>query len=246
MNRRTLSALAVALGSLTGLAVALVLLLHHVPGFYLRSAVEPGPERIKRSDELNKIFALLFEKFESGFNSSNVQDVEESKFSYPITQDQLNSFLAEDFVKLGLTNDLAKLGIYDPRVTFDKNRLRLAFCYGKGFWSTILSYDVKIWLAPRDPNTLLIELQGRKAGALPIPSQQILQEISEFARKHSVQIQWFRNRTNPVALVTFLQDSGQRNNAQIRHLAFDPGKITIGGQLNDPNKAVDSLQPDAK
>lgn len=236
-KKRTLSTLSTLIAGLVGLGTSFYLLLHHEPSFYRRSFVEPGPEREQRSEEFMGQFINLLNKFKDGSNPSFDSKTDDG-FVFSFTQEQLNSFFAEGFHNLGLAQDLSKLGIYEPRLTLEKDRMRVAFRYGEGAWATILSYDFKLWLAPKEPNLLVIEILGRKAGAVPIPSQQILQEISEMGRKHSVGVEWYRNKTNPAAVIRFLHDANQRPCAQFRQLVLEPGKILFAGRAFDPNQDV--------
>jgi hypothetical protein len=200
-------------------------LLRHEPGFYGRCYVEPGPERVKRSNDCLNSFTTLITRFTESVNEP---------FHIEITQEQFNSFFVEKFVSLGLAGDLARFNIHDPRLALEKDRFRLGFRYGEGRMSTILSYDFRVWLKPNEPNLLLIEILGRKAGAVPVASQQILQEMTELGRKHGFDVRWYRRETNPVAVVRHIGDATKLN-AQLTQIAVEPGKVSIYGRGFDRN-----------
>src|SRR5260370_16447476 len=148
-----------------------VLLVYHETGFYRRAAISAGPKR-------EQICKECVGKF---FNVGTYMKIgsENQEWTVEITEDMLNSYFQEDFKKWGDCANLAKQGITDPRLVFDKDRIRLAFRYGTKPWSTILSFDVRVWLAAKEPNVLVVEFLGRHARPLPISAQSILETISD-------------------------------------------------------------------
>ncbi len=129
----------------------------------------------------------------------------------------------------------------------DDGKLRLAFRYGTSPWSTILSYDVRLWLAPKDVNVVCVEILGRHAGALPIATQSFLNDIADLAGRHGIDVSWYRQNGNPVALIRFQADRS-RPPAQLRHLDVKQGLISIGGLSQEPvmtHNQVKNLTPSA-
>lgn len=199
-------------------------MLLHVPAFYVRSAEPPGDERVAASNEfLVKEFFQFATDFKSG----------KGPWSFAFTQKQLNSFFAEHFEKHGDADNFRKIGISNPRVELGTDEVHLGFRYGEGTWSTVLTYDLKLWLAQSEVNALVIEVRRRRAGALSIPSQHVFQELTELGKKHNIDITWYRHEGNPVAVVKFQSDR-QRPTAQLRRLEVVPGKITVQGVSFDP------------
>lgn len=211
--------LLVAVGGAT-----VAVMVRHEPDFYRRAAVPAGPKRYEMSNEFFvRNFVQLVASFEPGRGA----------WSHTFGQDQLNSFFEEDFVRLGDADYFRKIGITDPRVEFVDNQIRIGFRYGTGTWSTVLSYDLKVWLAKNEVNVLAIEVQRRRAGALPIPTQQIFQELKEVARRQNIDIEWYRHNGNPVAIVKFQCDR-PRPTAQLRHLEISNGQLILQGMSFDP------------
>jgi len=120
----------------------------------------------------------------------------------------------------------------------EDDRLRLAFRYGKNTWSTIVSYDLKVWLAPKDTNVLCVEILGRHAGALPVSAQTLLNEISEVAAKRGIEVTWWRHNGNPVALIR-LQADRARPTARLLRLEVKQGMMTVGGISLEPAQTSD-------
>lgn len=218
MKRRRVLLLSMVAVPLVGAAVV-VLMLRHEPRFYRQAEVEPGPHRQQLSRACSKSF--------SGIVNQAIDP--HGEWSYSFTANQLNSFFEEGFRDLE-GKSLEKLNIGHPRVVFEDDRLRLAFRYGSGWWSTVLSYDLKIWVAAKDTNVLVVEVQGRNAGAMPMPTHHILNELSDLGRKHNIEVNWFRNEQNhPVALVRFNSDR-PRPATQLTGLKIRDGQLTIQGQ----------------
>lgn len=208
-----------------GTLLVLGILLRHEPAFYRRSAVAPGMARKKHSDDfLKQVSALV----------SDMSDVRE--WSAQLTCEQINSFFEEDFRKPGVEDDILPADINDPRVDIETDRLRLGFRYGKGLWSTIVTIDLRVWVAKNEPNVVGLELQGMHAGALPINAQSLLEHVSEAARRKNIEVNWYRHEGNPVAILRF-QNRRSRATVQLQQLELHPGKLMIQG------RSLDSIPP---
>jgi len=225
-KKKTLILASLSLLLTAGIVTAMILMAMHEPGFYRRAEVSPGKVRKEMSGAFVGQFAKLLNYWKDWRGEWNVS----------FTEAQINSFFAEDFVGPDAGNSaavLAQQGIADPRIIMENDKLRLAFRYGTGAWSTVLSYDLKLWLAPKEVNVVCVEILGRHAGALPIGTQSLLNEFSELAGKQGIEVTWYRHEGNPVALIRF-QANGSRPTAQLRRLDVKQGWITIGGLSLEP------------
>lgn len=207
---------------LSGLGVCLYFLLNYEPGFYRRGEIAPGPARKAQSNLFLSQFTKLLNCVIDG----------EPKWEVTFTEQQLNSYFAEDFIRLGDSEAIRRHGISEPRVALEHDRLRLGFCYGSGPWRAVVSVDLRVWLAANDINVVLVEILGRQVGALPISSQSLLQHISEVASKQNIEIAWYRHEGNPVAMLRF-QGDRPRPTTKLRHLEVRAGNFTINGQSFD-------------
>ena len=201
-------------GTLASLAVLLV----QVPAFMARTIEPAGPER----DEASNNFLLQAGSFITTFRDGK------GPWTYTFSQKQINSYFQEHFLRFGDSEPFRKAGITEPRIEFDEDRIRLAFRYGEGMWSTVLSYDVKAWVSSSESNVIVVEFLRCRAGALPAPTQQVFQELTELAQSHNIDIDWYRHETHPVA-VLHLQVDRARPSAQINALKASPGLLTIAG-----------------
>ncbi len=201
-----------------GVAAGLALLVLHEPGFYTRAEVPPGQERRQLSEVCFGQLAALVNQIKYGTEPWQVE----------ISEAQLNSYFEEGFLMWGESEALRKRGVTEPRIVFEPDKMRVAFRYGSKPWSTIISLDVKVWLAPKDVNVVAVEFLGRHAGFLPISAQSILDLLSEQAQGRNIEVSWHRHNNNPVALVRFQADQ-VRPTFQLRRVDLSEGKIVIEG-----------------
>jgi hypothetical protein len=230
---------AILLGAgLTALAVTL----KHVPNFYSQNQVEPGEVRRFLANEfLGKYAQMQADK-----------EARQDTWYCTASEAQLNSFFKEHFPIMSEGESLRKLGISDPVVTLDGDHMRLAFRYGPGWFSTVVSYELKTWLVPKEANTIAVEIISARAGAMPISSQSILQQLSEFGRNKNMKVSLYRHEGHPVAVIGLQAEQDphpkwlltavgidQNNHLVIRgetpvyarrplSLPIDPGKIIKG------------------
>jgi hypothetical protein len=232
MSRRSFVLAVGILLLLTGVgATSLVLLVRYVPGRYVQAALPAGDERRKKSKEFEKeITALL-----SAMGSERI-------WGGSFTEEQINSYFDEKLVPSNTSELLLPRGISQPRVVIEPGRLRLAFRYGVGFWSTVISVDVRVWVAKGEPNVVALELESFRAGLLPMSAQSVLQHIEEVGRLRNIDVTWYRLPANghPVALLRFQVDR-PRATLQLRDVQLGHGEITIHGRSGEPSPARTQL-----
>jgi hypothetical protein len=220
-----------------GGAVVLVLL-HHEPQQYRLAAVPPGADRAEHSKEFFTEFCQLMSSL------SDDGPPNQPGWSARFTDVQINSFFDEQFVQSGLSEKLLPEGISQPRLVFEPDRARLAFRYGTGFWSTVISIDLKVWLAQGEANAVALELEGFHAGVLPIAAQSLLERISEVGRQNGIDVNWYRHNGHPVAILRFQADQ-PRPTLQLQAVQLKQGEITITGRSGDgPGARTQLLLPD--
>lgn len=222
MSRKTFLLGIVVLLLFACVSTAAVLLVRHVPEFYSKTAVPPGIERTTGSKEFQSDFWAFY-------NSVRY----DKEWRQQFTEEQINSYFDEDFVKNGLAKTMLPEGITEPRVSIQQDKIRLAFRYGTGSWSTVVSIDARVWLTAKEPNVVALELQSLHAGLLPISAQSLLERIYESAQQSHVDVNYYRYNGNPVALLRFQTD--QRSpSIQLQRLELHPGSIVIAGRSIDP------------
>jgi hypothetical protein len=216
--------LAIFLAVLVIGGVPLVIALRYQPDFYRRAAVAPGDLRKQRSKEFIGQFVHL------------LNDPREYRvWGARLTDSQVNSYFEEDFLRPGdFGRSFFPEGLNDPRIAFENERIRLGMRYGSGWWSSIVSVDLRVYLAAHEANVVVVEIERIRAGAVPISAQSILERLSEMARRQDIEVIWYRHQGRPVALLRFgagRSDSG----VQLQQLLLQDGTLTISGR--DRSKA---------
>jgi hypothetical protein len=199
-------------------------LLRHESRWYQHASLPPGPDRLQFSQECWKEMSYLWNQLSNG----------EPKWTCQFTDYQLNSFF-EDGIRQ--SNLLAFLPdeMTDFRFAFSQDRLRFAFRYGHGLFSTVIQINLRIWKAGQEPNVLVMELEGLYAGALPFTGRSLLEKLSEIGRQNSIGVSWFRHQKtgNAVAVLRF-QDNLPRPTLEIEAIQISPGSMSVSGHFIDP------------
>jgi hypothetical protein len=220
------------LGGLTSLT--LFFILKHQPTFYRSATMPEGEDRRGLSRE-----------FESRWTSLGNSIYNQYPDWWEVfTADQINAFLQEGFIQSwGGDNNLPD-GFHDMRVQIEEGKLRLGCRYGAGFWSSVLSIDVKMWLVAREVNLIGVEILSLRAGALPISRQFVLDYITEAARRSNIEVTWFHREGNPVAILK-LQADQTRPTIQLQRFELQQGKIVVVGRSTDPHVSHSTGKPTA-
>ena len=225
MSRRSvLLAVAIFLCLTGAVGATLWTLVRYEPRVYLQAAVPPGEERHKLSENCWRELMQLY-------NSVASQD--EQPWSHRFTDEQINSYLAEHFVSSNLDKSLLPEGIKQPRIAIEADKIRIAFRYGSGLWSSIVSVDLRLWLVKSEPNVVALKLVGFHAGALPISAQSLLESINEKCQEYGIGIDWYRDDGCPVALIRF-QNEQPHPTLELKRIKLEQGAIHIEGHTKDP------------
>lgn len=232
MSRRSLLVTVGILGLvLWGAALTLFLLVRHEPHHYLHAAVPPGTERTSLSAAFFKECSQFISAIGNG-----------GEWYGRFSDRMINSFFEEEFVRQGFDVRLLPEGVSQPRVAIEPGLLRLAFRYGSGAWSTIVSIDLAVWLPKGEANAVVFELVGLRAGALPISTQSLLERVFEVARQNGFEVSWYRYNGHPTALLRFQADQA-RTTVQLKSLELSQGTITILGSTGDTGPLRAMLDP---
>lgn len=217
---------------LTTLGSAAALVLKHEPAFYVQAAVPASSERAALSKAFLTGAMQLWEDAKFG----------KGKWGHSFSQAQLNSFFEEDFIRIGEAENLSKLGISEPRVVLEEDRIRLAFRYGSGVLSTVVSYDLRVWRVAKETNLIAVEIRSRRAGALAMSSQALLNELSQLAARNGMEMTLYRHEGHPVAVIRFQADQA-RATTLLESLQVGPGHLYIGGASPDLVEAAADPRP---
>jgi hypothetical protein len=237
MSRRSfLLALGLVVVFSVGVAAVLVGLVRHEPSQYSRPPMpdEPEARQLGEREFKRKLFALI-----DAIHGDREWD---EQFS----DEQINSYLDDEFVRSGVDKQfLLPEGITRPRVMFGTDTIRLAFRYGSGAWSTVISIDLRVWVPGCEPNVVAMELQGFHAGALPISAQSLLDRVAEVGRQAGIDVSWYRLNGHPAALLRFGTDQ-PRQTVLLDTVTLQPGSLAVKGHAIDPTPTRGVMLPSSE
>ena len=195
------------------------LLLKQEPEFYVRE--NTTILRAEDSAQAGKVVTRLNELMD------DMRATQKGEWGASFPAEELNAFFRErennPFIEK-ITGDLP-----DQRVAIEDDRLRIAIRKGSGFFSTVVEVEVRLWLVKDQSNLMALEVVGFRAGALPLPKNWILDEISTAARRLNADVNWYRNGSNPVAICR-LYSNQSRPETQLTNFRIGESTISIGGR----------------
>jgi hypothetical protein len=216
MRRRPLLRLiAATLLLLAAVGGALAALVRYEPEFYRANAVPDGPRRKTEARAFHDHLQYM------------INAREEAVWGVEFTQEMVNSYLQDESANEFLPFDPPD-GVSAPRVALDTDRLRFGFRYGSGWWSTVVSVDLKVWLVGTEPNVIALELCGFSAGALPLGTHTLLEFVSEKVEdlKLNIKVSPYRYDGHPVLLLYYQHDQ-PRPTLRIQRLECLPGQLAF-------------------
>jgi hypothetical protein len=207
-----------------GVAAILIGLIRHEPDQYLRPPMPDEPAARQRCSHefTERILALI-----------SAISREDREWDEQFTDEQINSYLDDEFIRSGMDRQLLPDGITRPRVVFGTDSIRLAFRYGTGTWSTVISIDLQVWKAECDTNVVMLKLTGFHAGALPISAQSLLDRVAEVGRQSAIDVSWYRDGGHPVAMLRFGTDQ-PRTTVILDSLRLQPGSLAVKVRAVEP------------
>lgn len=219
MRRRPLLSLIAAtlLLAATG-AGTLAALVWYEPAFYRENALPDGP---RRKDQAREFHVR---------RQNMINAREEAVWGAEFTQEMINSYLQDEGASEFPLFDLPD-GVSAPRIALDADRVRFGFRYGSGWWSTVVSVDLKVWLVDKEPNVIALELCGFSAGALPLGTHTLLEFISEKVEELNVKVSPYRYDGHPVLLLYYQHDQ-PRPTLRLQQLECRPGSFAFYARNN--------------
>lgn len=189
-----------------------------VPDFYaqaLRAA--PEAQRIASDTMLQKTAAL----------ASDVR--KQGRWEALFTEDEINGWLAVDLHE----NHPGSLppGIADPRVVITPGGLQMACRSKQAGIETVLSVNVAVYLA--EPNVLGIRIRGVRAGVIPLPMKDVLEQIAEIGRQRSLRIDWQQAEGEPVALIRLNPTIDDGKPVKIEAIELGERELYLAGTTSD-------------
>lgn len=218
--------------SILGLGLMLVLAYQatqQVPEFYVQAlASDPQQQKQASTEMFNRSNRLLRE--------TKKQGLWQAQFS----AEQINGFLAVDLVKQ--FPELLPAAVEEPRVAITPEQLTLACRYESDRISAVLSLVTSIYLS--EPNVIAVRIHKARAGLLPLPLSQVLDQITSAAQTMELPLQWRQIDGDPVALISIVQPHDESNRPVVlESIELRDGEVHVAGRTLEPGETLPSSQP---
>lgn len=195
-----------------------------VPDFYAKMLDEKPAEQRQASDAMIQKSTLL---------ASDVR--KPGRWEALFTEQEINGWLAVDLKE----NHAATLppGIADPRIVVEPGRLQIACRAQRGNIETVLSVTIEVYLA--EPGVLALRIRNARAGVLPLPLADVLDQIGELGDRRGFLIQWQQADGDPVALVHIDPVVKGNKHVVIDTLELAEHEIYVSGTTEKPSEPGD-------
>lgn len=220
MKRKALLILGAVLVAACAAGVALYQALRHTPEFYRKAlAADTAAQHLASDQMLQRATALASDVNKPG------------RWHAVFTADEINGYLAVQLPKD--YPGLLPASFRDPRIAITPQHVVLACRYEDSRVACVLSLTVEVYLA--DPNVVALRLRRARAGAIPLPLDDVLRQISRATEHLAWRVQWRQAEGDPVAQVHLPMPRGQdRKRIQIDTLRLGEGEIYVSGRTLSP------------
>ena len=173
--------------------------------------------RAKRADQAKKFVAQSLQLRNDICNEPTWEAV--------FTDEEVNAWLAEDLITHFA--DQLPPEVNEPRLLFELDRITLAFqLHQRGIQSVI---TVVARPCVPEGNTVELTLEKIRAGILPVPADDFLDRIVNYARYHGVDVQWSRRDGYPVVVIRYTPNL-DREDVQLEQVQICNGQIRLAGR----------------
>lgn len=151
------------------------------------------------------------------------------------TDQEVNAWLAKDLVTEFA--DQLPPEVHEPRIVFGLDRVTLAFELDQGPLRSV------VWVVARpripEPNVLELTIEKIRAGVLPVPSEQVIDQIVEQAQTHGLDVR--REVVDELAvLVISYKPNSDREDVLLEQVQIREGEIRLAGRSNRAKGEVDA------
>ena len=189
-----------------------------VPEFYTQALARPAAEPAKAAY-----------KFEQQVLELKNDTRREGEWQATFSVEEINGWLANDLpVKfpMALPNTVS-----DPRVAISPQMIQVACKYSDARITSVISLGAEPKMT-NEPNVIAIRIRQVRAGALPVPLANFLQQISEHSAKSGVPLRWGEEDGDPVAYITLPMDHPELKDKSLRveSIELKDGALVVAGR----------------
>lgn len=177
MKRRRIFLVAGGVALVFAIVGGIATALWHTPAFYSETLRDDSS--VEMREKQSRKFVQLATQLETSIKRDD-------RWAGEFSQDQVNGFLAYDVPERfsGLLPEQAG----DPRVRFSDDTIDLAFRYHHGWWKGTVHVQVRPYVL--GPSQIGLDVRTVRAGAVPIPVADPLDQIVKEMRKAGWLVQW--------------------------------------------------------
>lgn len=201
-----------------------------VPDFYHAAISLPAGEQSDARDAfVARATALAGDLHEDGYWQSL------------FTAEQINAWLALELAE----NYPGMLPgeLRDPRVELRPGEATIGCRYQDGDLAAVVSLTFEAYL--QEPNVLALRIRRVRAGTLPVPLAQVLDNISHAAQALNLRLEWRKSRGDPVALITLPPPrDAQRAALNLEKLELRDGELFVCGTMGPPSIDASPIVPE--
>ena len=174
--------------------VFIAIQLSRTPAFYVERLNPPDDTNQKvLCDAVTQRGAQLLNNIQNG-----------RPWEIQLEERNLNAWLAEDFQANFAESSLPPT-VHHPRVAISDDVLWIGFQYRQGPIRTVVQIGLRAWVPKR--NVMVIELEGAKAGALPLPTNYVRHVIEHLCYANNIYVQWRRHEGKLAGVLEFPQSA---------------------------------------
>ncbi|MBJ44051.1 MAG: hypothetical protein CMJ80_12395 [Planctomycetaceae bacterium] len=187
-----------------------------VPDFYQESlTIEPAAA------------AAAGDEFEHELLNTQNQLAAGNEWQLVISDEQINGWLTADLEKK--FPNLLPLEVTNPRVKFVDGEVKFACHVDTDKLAAVLSIDLEPYLTDQH-NEIALRLRKVRAGRLPLPLSNLLDDISRQALDAGIVIRWTQADRNPIALFSLPNDHGDLPEGfEVHYLKVIEGELQLAG-----------------
>jgi hypothetical protein len=188
-----------------------------VPEFY-QQALEVEPQR----------HAELGDKLEENLLELRNEASQEGQWQAVFTDEQINGWLASDLPEKfprALPPE-----VKEPRVAIEPEVARVGARFKSPQLETVISLAVEVHMTD-EPNVLAVRIRQARAGLLPVPLADWLEQVRLAAGESGIPLRWVEQDGDPVALVTIpMEQAGRDHRLLLEQIELRDGELVVGGR----------------
>lgn len=188
-----------------------------VPDFY-QHALEFEPAR----------HAELGDKLEENLLELRNDASQEGRWQAVFTDEQINGWLASDLPEK--FPEVLPPELKDPRVAIEPEVAHVGARFESPQLETVISLAVEVHMT-EEPNVLAVRIRKVRAGLLPVPLADWLEQVRLAAGESGIPLRWVEQDGDPVALVTVpMEQADGEHRLLLEQVELRDGELVVGGR----------------